>query len=331
MVTNTATTSSKKITWRTILRVGFPILAAGALVWLLHKIGWSQIGGALGQVGIRGAILLLILGFLENTLDAAALLASMSKRIGLYRILSYNSTGAIINNLVPGEAGEIFKGTMLKRHGSTQDAIASTVLWNYIFKSSRPAAALLAATTAWILGHGVDPYIAGVVWGATVVAFAPYLIFKLLLHKGAAELIMHALQKVKLLRRDPEKLIVAARELDEKIRRFRKERPKAYLGVFGCQFFARITAWFTLYAAVKLVGLPYSFGLCALIYAGFSVSSYVVMLLPARLGVSEAAGYLVFSLFGLNGAMGVIVYIVLRIKALVTNAIPAIFRPPSAR
>ncbi len=316
--------STRSLGWKSILKAAFILFALLALVWLLNKIGWNRIGHAFVSVGWVGALILLSLGILESTLDAAALDATMPRRIGLWRMLSYHCAGAISNTIVPGEAGEVLKGSMLAKHVGARQAIAGTVLWNYIFKVSRPLVALIAALLALVLGSYVEPKVSMVVITGCVLAFAPYLVFKLLLKKGMAEVIARALQRLRLLKKDPEKFVESAIELDHSIRTFWKERPADYLKVFGLQAAARVSSWMALFAAIQLMELDYSFGLCALIYAGLSVGDYVVMTLPARIGVSEGAGYLIFSFFGLDGGTGVILYVILRLKGIASNAIPAL-------
>ena len=314
-------------TLRMALQVFFGLIALVAVIFLLNRIGWAVIGNTLLRVGPWGVLILAALGFMENLFDSAALRAAMPERIGLFRILAYNGAGAIINSVIYGEAGEVVKGALLRRHTSTRDAISSTVVWNYIFKFSRPSAALTVALIGLLLGADLDPMISATVITAAIIAFLPYFILFVLIRRGMAELLVNTLSFVKIIRKDPEKLIEEAGRLDRQIQDFRKERPWDYLRVFGYQFLARITAWFALFAAVRLIGLDYSLGLSAMIYAGFSVASYIAMLIPARLGVSEGVGYVIFSLYGLDAGMGLVVYIVLRIKALVTNGIPAILRP----
>jgi len=198
------TKPKKRSRWKTIAYIVFPLLAAGALVWLLNRIGWERIGNTLATVGWKGVLILAALGFTECLFDSAALRAAMLKHIGLYRVLTYNSVGAIVNSIVPGEMGEVAKASLLRRHGTLQDAIAGTVLWNYIFKLSRPLVAFSAAATAWILGHGIENWVAAVVLLATLMAFLPFFLFRLLVKKGAAGLIVKLLRALRIIRKEPE-------------------------------------------------------------------------------------------------------------------------------
>jgi hypothetical protein len=307
-------------------RIGFALFAVGALFYLLSAIGWDRVGQAFATIGWSGAALLFVLGLTENISDAGSLRAAVKTRIPLFKILCYNSAGAILNMVAAGEVGEVLKGALLKRHTTTSDAVTGTIVWNYIFKFSRPTVALLAALTGVVGGADVPPAIAWTVVAATALAFLPYFGLMLLVRRGMVGLVARLLRFLKIAGKDPEALIAQAVSLDQAIQGFWRTRRSDYLQVFGLQFMGRAVAWFTLFATCRLVGLDYSFALCSLLYAAFSVASYIVMLLPARIGVSEGSGYLVFSLFGLDGGIGLIVYVVLRVKALVTNGIPALLR-----
>jgi hypothetical protein len=265
------------------------------------------------------------LGFLETFLDSASFKEAQRGRIGVWRAMSYSGAGAIVNVVIPWEAGEAVKGTLLARHMSASDAIRGTVIWNYLFKLTRPAVALAAALTGIILGHGADTMAAWMVLAACAASLVPFFVLQGLLKFGMAGLTVRLLRFLHFLRRDGDAILRAAKELDERIRRFRSESPGHYRRVVIYQTLARIVAWLGWWAVLRFVGLDYSLGLASLIYAAVSVSGYVVMLFPVRIGVSEGTGYLVFSLLGLDGGMGLVVAVIMRIKGLLSNGIPGLF------
>ncbi len=305
---------------KSVFRAVFFFLALALLFWLLDMIGWSKIGESFVKVGWAGIGILLLLGMTENIFDAAAYKYAVKGEISLWRLLSYNGAGAIVNILIPWEAGEVVKGALFNQHVSTKDAISGTVLWNYIFKITRPLAALVAVLVAWILGHGIeDDSVTWIITAACFVAFMPYFLMRILLKLGVAGKVARFLAWAKIYRKDPESFVKAAKELDETLKRFWKERPKDFMMVLACQLLARVAAWLCWSATIWLVGLDFSFGLCSMIFAGLSIANYIVMLGPAKLGVGEGSGYVLFSLFGLDGGMGLIIFLIMRIKALITN------------
>ena len=314
-----------RATLKKVVRTALFFLAVGLLVWLLDRIGWDEIGDSFERVGWTGAVLLLLLGFVETFLDSAAFNAALFGRVGALRSMAYSGAGAIVNIIIPWEAGEAVKGTLLTRHVSTSEAIQGTVLWNYLFKLSRPAVAVAASLFAVVVGHGVDPLMAWLVVGASVVALAPYFVFKVLLHFGALEMGVRFLKKIRVLRQDTQGIAKAAHELDDRMRSFKKDSPKAYYAILLYQSLARIVAMVSWGVAMRLVGLDYGVGLIALLYAALSVSGYLIMLFPVRIGVTEGTGYLIFALLGLDGGTGLIIAVIMRLKGLLANGIPGVF------
>jgi hypothetical protein len=307
------------------IRVFWFIAALGLLVWLLDGIGWSTMGRAFVQVGWLGALSLLFVGSFEDLFDTAALRATVQRRVGLFRLLTYQAAGSLLNTVIPWEAGEVLKGTLLRRHLSTHDAVRGTVLWNYLFKLSRPAMTLLAALCGLVLGHAIDNRTAAVLLGACLIAFLPYLALKLLIHQGLAGMTVRLLRGLRLLRRDPEGWARAAQEMDREIRSFRRDYPADYARVLIYQSCGRLVSFVTWGLAFRLLGLDYSLGTIALINAAISVASYVAMLVPARIGVAEGSYYVAFALLGLQAAIGLIAAVLMRLKALVTTGILALF------
>lgn len=315
----------EKGTLRKAGRVVFFFTALGFLLWLLDRIGWDVIGNAFGNVGWTGAALLLFLGFLETFLDSASFREAQRGRIGVWRAMSYSGAGAIVNVVIPWEAGEAVKGTLLARHMSTSDAIRGTVIWNYLFKLTRPGVALAAAMCAFIFGYETDSPAAWMVPAACLASLVPFFVLKALLRFGMAGLTVRVLRFLHFLRRDGDAILNSAKELDARIRHFRTETPGHYKRVLLYQTLARIVAWSTWGVGLQLIGLDYSWGLASLIYAAISVSGYVVMLFPVRIGVTEGTGYLVFAMLGLDGGMGLVVAVIMRIKGLLSNGIPGLF------
>jgi hypothetical protein len=313
-------TSAKKAT-----RILSFILALGFLVWLLDRIGWDTIGGAFARVGWTGAGILLVVGVAENIFHAAALDVTFRPGVGLWRLLSINGAGTLINALIPWEAGEVFKGALLRRHAPSQEIIHGLVIWNFLLKLSGPSAALFATLLAFALGHGIDPGIALLVLAANIVAFAPYLGLRLLLRQGMASLVVRVLRRIRIAKGDPAKLLRDAGELDQKIRAFRTDRPRDFWKILGWQFLARLSAWTSWYVVLWLMGLEYSFALCAMIFSGYAVAVYVTAFIPAKIGVNEGTGYVLFVLYGLDGGVGLIATVIGRVKNLATNGIAGLF------
>ncbi len=154
---------------------------------------------------------------------------------------------------------------------------------------------------------------------ANALAFLPYIVLRVVIHYGAAEGLFKILKLIPGLRRHPTQWVELARNIDEQVRQFWKERPADYIKVFVYQTIARLTGWWSIYAGFKFIGLPYGFAEATLVYATMNVAEYVIAILPARVGVSEGTAFFAFKFLGLDPASGVILYVVLRIRTIFVN------------
>ena len=298
-----------------------------ALLWLLGRIGWNTIGHALGKVGWKGLTALMVLGWIESFTDGTALWVVMGQRLRYGFGIAVNAAGSMLNLILPWESGEVLKGTLLRGQFGTPSAVSGTILWNYIFKISRPAVSLTAALSAWAFSRGTDGFHMGIILTANLLSFLPYLVLRVLIRYGAAAGLVRVLGILPVLRRHSGHWIESARTIDHEVKQFWQERPTDYLKVFGLQLVARATGWASIYVALNALGMECSFGQASLLYATVNVTDYIVAVLPARVGVSEGTSYFIFKFLGLDPATGVIMYVVLRIRTILANGFltPAAF------
>jgi hypothetical protein len=297
------------------------LCAVAALLWLLGRIGWSTIGDAIKSVGWGGAAVLCALSLAETVLDGAALCTIVGPRLRLAFAVVVNSAGSTLNLILPWESGEVLKTGLLHTHFSSKDAISGTIIWNYIFKLTRPAVSALTAVLAWILCREASASTIAMVLVANLLAFLPYVVLRLFIQYGAAESLVKVLKMIPGIRRHPSHWVDLARNIDHEVRRFWQQRPAAYLKVFVYQAIARMTGWFGIYAGFKFVGLPYGFAQATLVYATMNVAEYVIAILPARVGVSEGTAFFAFKFLGLDPTLGLILYVVLRVRTVFVNGL----------
>lgn len=295
--------------------------AIGALIWLLGRIGWASIAAGLSSVGLAGAFVLCGLSLSETILDGAALCTIVGTRLRLAYAVVVNSAGSTLNLILPWESGEILKTGLMRGYFGSQPAISGTIIWNYIFKLSRPAVSALTAVLAWLLCSEAPASTIAIVCTANALAFLPYGILRLVVQYGAAEGLIRIIKLIPGVRRHPSQWIELARDIDKEVRQFWAERPVAYLKVFAYQAVARMTGWWGIYAGFKLVGLPYGFAQATLVYATMNVAEYVIAILPARVGVSEGAAFFAFKFLGLDPRLGVVLYVVLRVRTVFVNGV----------
>jgi hypothetical protein len=310
---------------KTLIQLVCVTAALAGLVWLLGRIGWATLGSALARVGWPALAILMLLGWTESVTDAAALWVVMGQRLRLGFAVTVNAAGSMLNLILPWESGEVLKGTLLHERFGTQPAVSATIIWNYVFKISRPALSMAAALCGWALCREVDGFHLGVILAANALAFLPYLGLRFVVRYGAAAGFLRVLAVIPVLRRHPGHWVEVARQIDREVKLFWRERPAAYLKVFFLQIVARLTGWVSYAVALRALGANYGFGQVALAYATLNVAEYVVAVLPARVGVSEGSSFFLFQFLGLDPVLGVLMAVILRVRTIVANGVIAPF------
>jgi hypothetical protein len=311
--------ASQAIRMKKVIQLVSVAAALVALLWLLNRIGWATIGNALGRVGLTGAIVLCSLSLAETILDGAALCTVVGARLRLIFAVLVNSAGSTLNLILPWESGEVLKTGLLRNTFGSASAISGTIIWNYIFKLSRPAVSALTALLAFVLCRHTSASTMAIIGIANALAFLPYVVLRVVIHYGAAEGLFKILKLIPGLRRHPAHWVDMARNIDQQIRVFWKERPAAYIKVFIFQAIARTTGWLGIYAGFRFIGLSYGFAEATLVYATMNVAEYVIAILPARVGVAEGTAFFAFKFLGLDPASGLILYVVLRVRTIFVN------------
>ena len=322
-----------KKTWIKVLRVLFVAASLALLYYLLHRVGWARISEYSVRLGWSGAVLILGLGYLHSFLGGLALRKSITEEVSFLYVHVTNQAGGVVNRLVPWDAGEILKVTLLSQRTSSKAAISGTIVWNYVMKLSKPIATLLSSTIAWMFGSPEMSDLALWMMLASVISFAPYIIFRLLVHFGLANMVTRLLRLLRVIRKDPQKTIEKAKEIDTVVRTFSKTHRWAYFQILFLQFAGFFVSWVIVYAVLRFLGYEYDFATTGLIWTGFAVMAYLVGLLPSRLGTTEASGWVLFELLGLDPAVGLMVQCILTLRTIVVSGSTAllIFAFPSLK
>jgi lysylphosphatidylglycerol synthase-like protein len=295
------------------------ILATAGLVWLLAEIGWSKIARHLLMLGWGGALLLLALGALESAGDALALREAALGRVGFWRVLFLNQAGAMLNSIV-GEAGEVLKASLLSELAPGR-AASATFVWNIAFRLSKPLVVVAAATVAFI-GLPEKRDIAAILWVAAIATFGFYVILLIAIRRAWVGGFIGFISRLPPLRGERASSIASkARDIERTASAFWREHPHRYVRVVVYQVLARLASFAGAWAGLVLLGCTNSFAMCALIFVGTQLIAVALFFMPTRVGTTEGAVYLLFAGLGLDGGLGVIWQLVMRIKQLVVNSV----------
>ncbi len=305
---------------RAIARVVIPLGGLALLAALLAQVGWTSIAEALGRIGIGTGLAILALGVGEILFDSVALRRAMLRQVGLAYTMMCNGAGTLVNQAVPFEVGEVVKGALLRRASRGGGVISGVVVWNYAFKLSKPALGVACFGVALILGHGFQTRVAFMVLAGVAASFLPYLALRILIRLRPAERGARLMARVPLLRRWTPRWADAAARLDAAVHGFWDAHPRAYLAVLGWQVAGRATNLVALGLMLGALGLPSTIGATLFVYAALIAADYITILVPARVGVNEAATFLLFKMLGLDAEAGLVIGLVFRMRGILAQA-----------
>lgn len=297
------------------IRIGILVFAAACLAWMLHQIGFLKIADSLQRIGSTGALIIVAAGIIEAGLDAIALQQAVLGRVPYWKVLLINQNGAFLNLFAPLEAGEVLKATLLSRQ-TPRIASTAVLVWNMAARLVKSSAIFIAAGAAFLL---LSPFRsqAAACLGFAAANLGVYAAFALILRLGGVGRILHLLSKLPFLKGERAKRLVShVRDAEEATARFWRNHPARYVAIFAAETGARTLSFAVTWAALHFMLPNASFLLVLLIHASMELAGYFVALLPTRVGTLEGSAFLVFEFLGLDGGVGVVLQIVLRLKQL---------------
>jgi uncharacterized membrane protein YbhN (UPF0104 family) len=310
-------------------------LGAAAVGYLIHVIGWPTIVGTLRRIEPRDLLWLGLVGVAETVFDGLAQWAAVT-RLGGAGTVGANALCGVVSVVAPWDSYELLKVGLLSQRMPPGRALSGTIVANYVVKIARPIVVMLAALVGLIGDDGTDARTRQLVVACAALSFVPYLLIRVVVHRGAVGAVIRIAGKLPLLRRASARFLSLAKDVDTDVRRFWWQHRADWMLVLFFQCAGRAAACLTVYLALRALGVDYSFSRAALIFAAVNVADFLITLSPSRIGVAEGAAFLVFKLLALDPASGAIMYVVLRLKSLVANGLVATLslagarRPPGA-
>ena len=117
-------------------------------------------------------------------------------------------------------------------------------------------------------------------------------------------------------------------QFEEALVKFRKDKNKSFFLVVLLQVSARLISTVTFLVTAYILGdIKEIFAILLLANAAINLANYVVMLVPAKLGMTESTSFFIFSMLGLDGGFGIMIALIMRIKALITQALSSLLLP----
>jgi hypothetical protein len=290
-------------------------LGVCGVIWLFSEIGWSKLLFHLQFVGVEGFLILLALLLLEACLDAWALKVAILDTVPFRSVLFANQMGALWNSIGPGDSGELLKMSLMRKEAQGR-AFSGTVVWNVAFRLSKGILISMASILAFFLlpSHSHE---SALMIGFGCMGIVLYFAINWVIQKRWVGKILNLLIHIPWVHKERlEAFVSRSKEIEHEVSDFRGTHPRRYGMILALQAFARFMSLVSVVLALRFLGSGYGISLGFLIYAGLQLVSYLLPLFPTRIGTTEGASYLLFVQLGLNGEVGAIFQVLIRILQL---------------
>lgn len=301
-----------------IILHGVAVMVGGlGLIFLLNHIGWAVIGSALSQISLSGGFVLLSLCALEAIFDAMALKQALLARGSLFKILWVNQLGCLANLVLPAESGELVKMGLLKT-SHPNNYVSGILIWNLLARFSKPLVLVLLALIA-LAGLPHYRLQAVIFLLIATLMFASYFVVLLILKKTWSSRILQSLENRHLLSHTfVRRLTQKIREMEHELIEFSTHFPKRTRWIISLQMAARTAQLVGMIILLHYLGMESNLLMACLIYCGLQLMSYLLPLLPTRIGTTEGSAYILFLYLGLNGGLGALIQVIIRLGQLLT-------------
>lgn len=290
------------------------IVALGVcgIIWLFNEIGWSKLLFHLKLVGVTGFLLLLTGLLLEACLDAWALKLAILDTVPFRSVLFANQMGALLNSIGPGDSGELLKISLMRKEGQGR-AFSGTVVWNVAFRLSKGILILVASILAFFLlpSHSHE---SALMIGLGCVGISIYIAINWVIQKRWAGKMLNLATHIPWVHKEwVESFVQKSKKIEHEVSDFRGIHPRRYGMILASQAFARFMSLVVIVLSLRFIGSGYGISLGLLIFSGLQLVSYLLPLFPTRIGTTEGASYLLFLQMGLDGGIGAILQVLMRI------------------
>jgi len=295
-------------------------LGLGLLLFiaLLARIGAQGIFDKLARIGwmFVPALLAYVSSQLLSTMTWRSCVPPGSSRASYWELLKVFWAGHALNTMTPGGGmGEVLKVSLLRDKVGGRPLVASLILYNGINSTSVAIAALIGS-------------LACVLWlDAPLVATMPLLIVSLivvlgflavlwLVRRGTLSKALTLAQRIPFVSfRDPQAIADHARDVDQLMCKFFRERPgyvlRAALFASGARIAQVIEMWCLL---EPLVTEGNVFLIALLTQTTSTLTTWATAFVPGQVGTLEGGSAAIFQLAGLNPALGVTAIIARRLR-----------------
>jgi uncharacterized membrane protein YbhN (UPF0104 family) len=294
-------------------------VGAGALVWMLHRLGWDELrAGIVGVGSTFAAILALDLAAL--LLDARALHAFMrpeARMVSYWQVVAAQISGRAVNVVTPLSAlGEATKFTMLVTRAPRVRVASAIVLINLAELYLSVLVIMIGTPITLLLVDLPRALEITVVIGLAVVI--PLVIgLGIVVHRGASATLIALLHRVRIIsaeRRDDWQ--ARLRDLDRHLTELHANRSAGtWRGVLWVMA-SRLVTWTSTMLLIHAAGAAITPALVVGVLSVGVLIQWIASVVPFGLGIADGGNYALFGLLGASGAHGAIVTMLNRARSL---------------
>lgn len=302
-----------------VFNVVMMLFGAGALVWMLHSLGWDKFRQAVDGLGPTFAICI-VLDLIAAAFDARALHAFMrpeARMISYWRVLAAQLSGRAVNVVTPfGAFGEATKLSMLVLHAPRARVLSSIVLFNLATLYFSVGVIMIGTPITLLLIH-LPPPLNVVVYIALPVLIALMIALGILVHRGAMSSLTGVLSGLHVIsheRRDDWRKKLA--DVDRHIAELHRNRAAGTWRGILWVIAERLVTWTSTLLLIHALGVHLTPTL-VLGYLSIGVLiQWTASIVPMGLGLADGGNYALFGLLGAAGSQGAFVTMLNRARSL---------------
>jgi hypothetical protein len=300
-----------------VFNLAMLLVGGGALAWMLHSFGWSQLREVFTDVGWWFGVVL-ALDVLITLFDAKALYAFLlpeAAQVSYWRVVAAQISGHAINVLTPGGAlGEATKLTMLDPYAPKARVLSSIVLFNLVGLYVSVAVIVVGTPITLLL---VDlPHGAKVLVGIGLAVLVPLMAgVALLVHRGALATLTGTARRLHLISKArAEEWKPKLADVDRHIAELARDRSAGtYRGIaWVCA--SKLATWVSSFVIIAAVGVHVHPALVVGVLSIGTLIGWISSVVPLGLGLADGANYALYDLLGASGAHGVFVTVIGRAR-----------------
>jgi uncharacterized membrane protein YbhN (UPF0104 family) len=303
----------------TVFNVAMMVFGAGALAWMMHRLGWSKFREVVDNIGWYFA-LIFGLDLIALMLDARALHTFMrpeARMVSYWRVLAAQASGRAVNVVTPfGALGEATKLTMLINHARRSRVLSAIVLVNLATLYFSVAVMIIGTPITLLL---IDlPQSLKITVGVGFAVLIPLMVaLAVIVKRGALSTLAGFLRSIRIIskeRRDSWRQRLA--EVDHHIAELHKDRSAGTWRGLLWVLASRVTTWLSTMTLIYAAGIAVTPSLVIGVISVGVLITWIASIVPLGLGLADGGNYALFRLLGAEGMHGTFVTMLNRVRSL---------------